>query len=101
MAVSWTPHRFSGGALALDVANTVVLRNDPERVFDRFDETAEIVRFAEAATVHRKREIGGRTLSVDIADTRRKVLAIRDATDRLFREAAPGSRLDVACLPPF
>jgi dihydrofolate reductase len=28
MAVSWTQHRFSGGALALDAANTVVLRGD-------------------------------------------------------------------------
>ncbi|TIS84084.1 MAG: hypothetical protein E5W99_14370, partial [Mesorhizobium sp.] len=36
MTVSWTPHRFTGGILALDTANTVVLRNDPEKTFDRF-----------------------------------------------------------------
>ena len=37
MTVSWTPHRFTGGILALDTANTVVLRDDPEKTFDRFD----------------------------------------------------------------
>ena len=31
MAVSWTQHRFSGGLLALDTTNTVVLRGDPVR----------------------------------------------------------------------
>ncbi len=37
MAVEWTEHRFAGGALALDTANTVVMRGDP-RGFDRFDD---------------------------------------------------------------
>ena len=34
MAVEWTQHRFTGGVLALDTTNTVVLRNDPARRFD-------------------------------------------------------------------
>ena len=42
MTVAWTPHRFSGGVLALDTTNTVVLRGDPARRFDRFDDPAEI-----------------------------------------------------------
>ena len=46
MAVSWTKHRFAGGALVLDTANTVVLRGDPSRTFDRFEDPAEIARFA-------------------------------------------------------
>ncbi|RWE00938.1 MAG: hypothetical protein EOS61_29135, partial [Mesorhizobium sp.] len=62
MTVSWTPHRFTGGILALDTANTVVLRNDPERTFDRFDDPAEIARFAEAASGFRAAELGGRRL---------------------------------------
>ena len=31
MTVSWTPHRFTGGVLALDTANTVVLRGRSEQ----------------------------------------------------------------------
>ncbi len=100
MAVSWTPHRFSSGTLALDVTNTVVLRNDPERTFDRLDDPVEIVRFAAAASVQRAEELGGRQLCVAEAEAP-KVLAIREATDRLFRNAACDGRLDTTDLPPF
>ena len=62
MTVSWTPHRFTGGLLALDTANTVVLRTDPDRTFDRFADTREIGRFAEAASGFRAAELGGRRL---------------------------------------
>jgi predicted RNA-binding Zn ribbon-like protein len=40
MAVAWTPHRFTGGLLALDTTNTVVLRGDAEKSFDRFTDPA-------------------------------------------------------------
>ncbi len=43
MDFTWTAHRFSGGALALDVANTVILRHDAQRSQDRFAD-AEIFR---------------------------------------------------------
>lgn len=89
MAVAWTKHRFSGGVLALDTTNTVVHRGDPARQFDRFDDPAEIGRFATAATGFRANEFAGRALCASdprrIADT---VLAIREATDRLCRAAA-------------
>ena len=52
MTFSWTPHRFSGGALALDVANSVVLRADPERRIDRFAEPAVMDAFAAGANRH-------------------------------------------------
>ena len=68
MAVEWNAHRFSGGALALDVANTVVLRVDPTRCFDRFADPHEIGRFAEAAEVMRADELRGRRLIVDGED---------------------------------
>jgi predicted RNA-binding Zn ribbon-like protein len=88
MTVSWIPHRFTGGALALDTANTVVLRGDAERTFDRFENPAEIARFAEAAGTFRAAELGGRPLAApaprEIAPV---VLSIREATDRLFRGA--------------
>ncbi|RVB59460.1 hypothetical protein EN906_31615, partial [Mesorhizobium sp. M7A.F.Ca.CA.004.06.1.1] len=82
MTVSWTPHRFTGGLLALDTANTVVLRGDPGRTFDRFDDPAEIARFADAASRFRAAELGDRPLAgssaVAIAPG---VLSIREATD--------------------
>jgi predicted RNA-binding Zn ribbon-like protein len=89
MTVSWIPHRFTGGVLALDTANTVVLRGDAARTFDRFAEPEEIARFAAAASTFRAGELGGRPLAAPaprrIAPV---VLAIREATDRLFRDAA-------------
>ncbi len=102
MAVAWTRHRFSGGTLALDTANTVVLRGDPLRSFDRFADPAEIARFAEAASRYRDEELAGSRLAVaDPAAARAPVLAIRETTDRLFRAAAGTGRLDAALMPPF
>lgn len=101
MAVSWTKHRFSGGLLALDTTNTVVLRGDPES-FDRFEEAAEIARFAEAASGFRSTELGGRGLSFDVSDAAaRRVVDLREAVDRLFRDAAATGELQTALLPGF
>lgn len=99
MAVSWTAHRFAGGVLALDTANTVVLRGDP-RGFDRFDEPVEIARFAEAACRFRREELGGRRLSVvDPQIARPLVLEIREAADSLFRGAVLEGRYHGGALP--
>lgn len=88
METIWTPHRFSGDVLALDVANTVVLRVDPSRTFDRFDDPAEIERFAAAATAFRAEEIGANALVVSEPGTAKaRVVALREATDALFRDA--------------
>lgn len=100
MTVSWTPHRFSGGLLALDTANTVVLRGDVERSFDRFADPAEIARFAAAASVFRADELGGRSLAAADAIAG-KVIAIREATDRLFRRSVLDGVLAAADLSPF
>ena len=54
MTVAWTKHRFSGGLLVLDAANTVVLRGDPGNSFDRFADPSEIERFTEAASTYRR-----------------------------------------------
>jgi len=102
MTVSWTPHRFTGGILALDTANTVVLRNDPQKSFDRFDDPAEIARFAEAASGFRAAELGGRRLEVAEPDgIAAVVVSIREATDRLFRDAVPKGAIATAHLPDF
>ncbi|RUZ91322.1 CGNR zinc finger domain-containing protein [Mesorhizobium sp. M7A.F.Ca.US.006.01.2.1] len=102
MTVSWTPHRFTGGLLALDTANTVVLRGDPGRTFDRFDDPAEIARFADAASRFRAAELGDRPLAVSSAVAIAPVvLSIREATDRLFRGAASKGAGATTDLPGF
>ncbi|MEO9336837.1 CGNR zinc finger domain-containing protein [Mesorhizobium sp. SB112] len=88
MAVEWTEHRFSGGVLALDLANTVVLRCDSERSFDRFENPDEIARFAEAASIFRADELAGRQISaVDPEAVHTSVVSLREAVDRLFRHS--------------
>lgn len=102
MTVMWTPHRFTGGVLALDTTNTVVLRNDPARSFDRFDDAAEIARFAEAASRFRVAELGGRRLSAENPTAiRNKVLAIRETTDRALRATAETGLMPTAALQPM
>ena len=102
MTVSWTKHRFSGGLLVLDTTNTVVLRGDPANSFDHFEDTAEIARFASAAEGFRSAELGGRGLSFQPSDTAtRQVLALREAADRLFREAAADGEIQTGRLPEF
>lgn len=102
MVVSWTKHRFSGGLLALDTTNTVVLRGDPANSFDRFEDTVEIARFAEAASGFRSAELGGRELTFQASDAAaRRVVALREAADRLFREAAANGEIQTARLPEF
>ena len=99
MAIEWTPHRFSGGALALDTANTVVLRGDP-RGFDRFADAAEVVRFADAAALHRAAELGGRPIAVADAEAIKDgVVELRESIDALFRARAGRRRPPPGALP--
>ncbi len=58
MTFDWNAHRFSGGVLALDLANTVIFRETPERSQDRFADPAEVPRFAMAAANFRQGEWG-------------------------------------------
>ena len=102
MTVAWTQHRFSGGVLALDTTNTVVLRGDPARRFDRFDDPAEIARFAAAASVFRTRgdraAAGGRPMP---RRSRRTVRGLRESIDALFRRPASGEPLEARALATF
>jgi len=100
MPVVWNKHRFSGGLLILDTTNTVVLRGDRARSFDRFEDAAEIARFAQAAESHRSEEVEGRRLAFELsAAAARRVLDLRESADRLFREAAVAGELPNAHLP--
>ncbi len=104
MTVSWTPHRFSGGVLALDTANTVVLRGDPGESFDRFDDPAEIARFADAASGFRAvgtwRAGGWRST---IADSDRADGAVDPRDDRpaVSRRRVWTGAVDAGDLPAF
>jgi predicted RNA-binding Zn ribbon-like protein len=90
MTFSWTAHRFSGGSLALDVANSVVLRDDPARRIDRFADPALMDAFAEGANRHgAERDRFGRLVPVT-PDARENFLALREAIDRHFRRQAEG-----------
>lgn len=102
MTVSWIQHRFAGGVLALDTANTVVLRGDPDRGFDRLEDRSEITRFADAASVFRATELGGRRLQAgEPARIAPVVLEIRETTDRLFREVARDGTYEGSHLSDF
>lgn len=101
MTVAWTQHRFAGGMLALDTANTVVHRGDPARCFDRFDDLVEIQRFAAAASVFRQEEVG-RPLAVANAEAiAAGVLDLRESADALFRGVVTGKRVDASTLAAF
>lgn len=85
MSFSWTEHRFAGGALALDVANSVILRHDDARCIDRFAIETQLVAFPDAAS----RFCAERALFGDAApsspDDKGRFIALREATDRYFR----------------
>jgi len=100
MPVVWNKHRFSGGLLILDTTNTVVLRGDAARSFDRFEDAHELARFAQAATEHRSEELGRRALGFEYsAAAARRVLDLRESADRLFRAAVLTGELPNAHLP--
>ncbi len=94
MSFSWTPHRFSGGALALDVANSVILRHDATRSIDRFATPEYLDDFAPAAAQF----CAERALFGDIKPLRRSeasaFLHLREAIDGHFRALVLGTTSD-------
>ncbi|MBB4350454.1 MULTISPECIES: CGNR zinc finger domain-containing protein [Rhizobiaceae] len=85
MTFSWTPHRFAGGALALDVANSVILRFNPARSVDRFAEPAQLNAFAKAAgEFSAERALFG-TPAVLPKQNEASFIAMREAIDGYFR----------------
>ncbi|TCR93000.1 CGNR zinc finger domain-containing protein [Rhizobium sp. BK376] len=85
MSFSWTPHRFSGGALALDVANSVILRHDETRRIDRFEAPGQIESFPKAAANFcAERALFGDIIPVH-ADGRPGFIRLREMIDRYFR----------------
>jgi predicted RNA-binding Zn ribbon-like protein len=94
MSFTWTPHRFSGGALALDVANSVILRHDAERSIDRFADTAQLDGFPKAASAFcAEQALFGNILPVPV-ENRPRFIALREAIDRYFRNRVKGDSND-------
>ncbi|MCA1490010.1 CGNR zinc finger domain-containing protein [Sinorhizobium alkalisoli] len=85
MSFTWTAHRFAGGALALDVANSVVLRFDPQRRIDRFADFAAMDSFADAANLYGAERQRFGPLGRARPEHRKSFLDLREAADRHFR----------------
>ena len=99
MKDEWTQHRFSGGALALDLVNTVVRRSDPARVFDRLAGAEDASRFADAAAKFRADEIGGGLYFSSVPDMDfAKLVDLREAIYASFAPASKASAARLAAL---
>ncbi len=90
MQFSWTPHRFSGGALAFDVANSVVQRSDPARRIDRFAMAGQLDAFQEAAARLCAEPGLPERMTPPAEAARPAFLDLREAIDRYFRALAEG-----------
>ena len=91
MTFSWTQHRFAGGALALDVANSVILRFDSERRIDRYADPSAMHDFAEAANrFSAEKELFGLLEPVAV-ENRDAFLTLRETTDRHVRAGVLGA----------
>jgi predicted RNA-binding Zn ribbon-like protein len=90
MSFSWTPHRFAGGALALDVANSVILRHDVESRRDRFAVPEQLTAFADAASrLSAEHPRFGHLLPVR-PENGALFLTLREAIDAYFRQRILG-----------
>ncbi len=96
MEKEWTQHRFSGGALALDLVNTIVRRSDPDRVFDRLASVADADQFARAAERFREEELGGALRFSSIAQT--DFVRLLELRARIYASFAPTSETPTARL---
>lgn len=91
MTFSWTAHRFAGGVLALDAANSVILRFDPGRSIDRFADPAALDAFAAAHNrFSAERALFG-PLKPVLPENRAAFIDLREAIDRHFRHLAQGT----------
>jgi predicted RNA-binding Zn ribbon-like protein len=90
MSFTWTPHRFAGGALALDVANSVILRFDKTRSLDRFSEPDNLAAFPAAAMAFSAERTLFGPLEPVQPENIAGFLRLREAIDRHFRNHVGG-----------
>lgn len=101
MAIDWNAHRFSGGALALDLINTVIYRQDPSRSIDRFADASEIDPFAQAALHFRQAELGDMAFSAEGHRQAPAIVCLRETMNTLFRDAVVTGTLAPRVLSDF
>lgn len=102
MTFDWNAHRFSGGVLALDLANTVVFRDAPDRALDRFSDRSELRGFAEAAAQFRQAEWGDARFHAPVQPAQiNRLIDVREAINALFRTAVRGGGLPPANMAAF
>jgi predicted RNA-binding Zn ribbon-like protein len=95
MDLEWTAHRFSGGALAFDLVNTVVCRNQPAKRIDRLAEPDAVAGFALAATKFCITETGASAIvGPETVAAHRNLLSLREAVDGYFRPLIGGETTD-------
>ncbi|MGH6861202.1 MAG: CGNR zinc finger domain-containing protein [Phyllobacterium sp.] len=88
MNIDWNTHRFSGGVLALDLVNTVIFRQAPDRSEDRLADPAALPRFSAAAAKHRADEWGEVRFTPPASQRAlSELIGLRESLDRLFRSA--------------
>ena len=85
MTFHWTPHRFAGGALALDVANSVILRFDEPRRTDRFAVPSQLAAFPVAASGLSAERDDFPSLAPVSDQHRQSFLGLRESIDAHFR----------------
>jgi predicted RNA-binding Zn ribbon-like protein len=91
MIFEWTAHRFSGGALAFDLVNTVVCRNQPAKRIDRLSEPEAVAAFALAATKFCVTETGASVIAgPETTAAHWILLGLREAVDGYFRPLIGG-----------
>ncbi|MBB1248110.1 CGNR zinc finger domain-containing protein [Rhizobium sp. G21] len=88
MSFEWTPHRFSGGALALDVANSVILRADPEKRVDRFAKADHLAAFPAAAEIMCAERDDFSQLAAVRPENESLFLELREKADAFYRVKA-------------
>lgn len=90
MSFAWTPHRFVGGALAFDVANSVILRHDPASRRDRFAVPEQLTAFADAASRLSAEHPRLGDLRPVPPENEALFLNLREAIDAYFRQRVLG-----------
>ena len=99
MTFEWTAHRFSGGALAFDLVNTIVCRNQPDKRIDRLSGSEAVATFAKAAARFRSGEIADVAISAsETLSANQNLLGLREAIDGYFRPVIIGGVPEKGCL---
>ena len=94
MTFHWTPHRFTGGALALDVANSVVMRFDQDRRIDRFAVPSQLGAFHAAASKLSAERADFPALVPVTPGHESRFIALRESIDAYFRHRTLNGRND-------